>query len=74
MNSLMLEFYLIISIFVGMVWYAGFEGTLRLFYYIELQLKFLPIRIRLYFMHRRMQNEFKHLFGRYSDDGKSNKN
>jgi len=74
MNSLMLEFYLIISILIGMVWYAGFEGIMRLFYYIELQLKFLPIRIRLYFMHRRMQNEFKHLFGRYSDDGKSNKN
>jgi len=71
MNSLILEFYLIILILIGMVWYAGFEGTMRLFYYIELQLKFIPIRIRLYFFHRRMRKEFKVLNRRYLDDRES---
>lgn len=38
-----------------MVAYAGVDNTLRVFTYLELQIKFLPIRIRLFFFERKLK-------------------
>ena len=46
----MIGIYLTIGIFLWMIWYAGVDGTMRLFEYIELTVGYQVIRLRLYFM------------------------
>jgi hypothetical protein len=52
--------YLTIAIVAWMVWYAGVEGTLRVFRYIELTLLYQVTRIRLYFMRRKLEQQLLH--------------
>ena len=42
--------YLTIGIILWMVWYAGVDGTMRLFQYIELTVRYQVIKLKLYFM------------------------
>jgi hypothetical protein len=49
--------YLTIAIVAWMIWYAGVEGTLRVFRYIELTLLYQVTRIRLYFMRRKLEKQ-----------------
>lgn len=53
----MLTFYLLVLIVLLMIAYAGFEGTMRVFAYLDLQLKFLVVRIRMYFMGRKLRKQ-----------------
>ncbi|AOV60239.1 hypothetical protein S820908_091 [Synechococcus phage S-CAM9] len=40
-----------------MIWYGGVEGTLRVFKYIELTLGYQVIKIRMYFMKRKLERQ-----------------
>tara|TARA_R100000406_G_C3083808_1_gene117701 strand:+ start:79 stop:291 length:213 start_codon:yes stop_codon:yes gene_type:complete len=53
----MLTFYLLVLIVLLMIAYAGFEGTMRVFAYLDLQLRFLVVRIRMYFMGRKLRKQ-----------------
>ena len=53
----MISFYLTVSIFILLVAYAGMENVMRLFYYLDLQLRYLPLRIKLEFMKRKLKRQ-----------------
>jgi len=57
MESSLISLYLCMFILIGMIWYAGIEGTMRVFVYLELQIKYLWIRIQMYFMKRRLEKQ-----------------
>jgi hypothetical protein len=57
MESSLISLYLCMFILIGMIWYAGIEGTMRVFSYLELQIKYLWIRIQMYFMKRRLEKQ-----------------
>ena len=49
--------YLTIGIILWMVWYAGVDGTMRLFQYIELTVRYQVIRLRLYFIRLKLERQ-----------------
>ena len=49
--------YLTIGIILWMVWYAGVDGTMRLFQYIELTVGYQVIKLRLYFMRLKLERQ-----------------
>ena len=49
--------YLTIGIIIWMVWYAGVDGTMRLFQYIELTVRYQVIRLRLYFIRLKLERQ-----------------
>jgi len=55
MASFLLEFYLLMAILLLMIAYAGFEGTLRVFTYLELQIKYAYVRILMWNMKRKLK-------------------
>jgi len=57
MDPSLISLYLCILILIGMIAYAGIEGTMRVFVYLELQLKYLGIRIQMYFMKRKLERQ-----------------
>ena len=50
-------FYLVVLIFILMVWYAGFDGTMRLLQYIDMQLQYAVIRFKMRRMQRKLEKE-----------------
>jgi len=53
----MLTFYLMVLILIGMIWYAGYEGTMRIFAYWDLNLRYAWIRVRMWQMKRRLERD-----------------
>ena len=53
----MIGLYLTVTIIVLLIAYAGFENTMRLFAYIDLQLRFIPLRIRMELMKRKLRKQ-----------------
>jgi len=53
----MLAFYLMVLIVVGMVLYAGYEGTIRVFAYLDLELRFTWVKFRLWMMRRKLKQQ-----------------
>ena len=53
----MLTFYLIFGILLWMVWYAGVGGTMRVFAYIDLQVRYAGIKIQMWRMKRKLEKE-----------------
>jgi hypothetical protein len=53
----MVAFYLTVLIFICMVWYAGFEGTMRVFAYLDLQIRFLGVKFKMWQMKRRLEKQ-----------------
>ena len=51
----MLAFYLCFIIFICLVAYAGVDATMRLFAYLDLELRYLWIRFRMYLMARKLK-------------------
>ena len=51
----MLAFYLCVIIFICLVAYAGVDATMRLFAYLDLELRYLWIRFRMYLMARKLK-------------------
>lgn len=71
----MLAFYLTFLIFVCMVWYAGMEGTMRVFAYLDLQIRFFGVRFKMWQMKRQLEKQlglpptdFSTVFKEVNDD------
>ena len=57
MDSSLISLYLTMLIIVGMIAYAGVEGTMRVFVYINLTIRYSLIRIQMYMMKRRLERQ-----------------
>ena len=53
----MLGVYLIITVVILLVAYAGPEETMRLFAYMDLQLRYTWVRFRMYLMRRKLEQQ-----------------
>ena len=53
----MLAFYLMVLIVIGMILYAGYEGTIRVFAYLDLELRFTWVKFRLWMMRRKLKQQ-----------------
>jgi len=53
----MVAFYLTVLILTCMIWYAGIEGTLRVFVYIDLELRYLGIKFKMWRMRRDLEKK-----------------
>ena len=71
----MVAFYLTVLIFACMVWYAGLEGTMRVFAYLDLQMRHLGIQMQMKWMGWKLKRqlvkdttEFEKFLKEYKDD------
>lgn len=53
----MIALYLCVAIVVLMIAYAGVEATLRVFAYIDITLRWQWVRLRMYFMKKRLERD-----------------
>ena len=53
----MVSLYLTLAIVLLMVAYAGVENTMRLFGYMDLELRFQVVIVRSYFLRRKLERE-----------------
>ena len=53
----MLGIYLVITVVILLVAYAGPDETMRLFAYIDLQLRYAWVRFRMYLMRRKLEQQ-----------------
>ena len=53
----MVAFYLTVLILTCMIWYAGLEGTMRVFTYLDLQLRYFGIKVQMWRMKRQLENQ-----------------
>ena len=53
----MLGLYLVITVVILCVAYAGVEETMRLFAYLDLQLRYAWVRFRMYLMRRKLEQQ-----------------
>ena len=64
----MVGFYITATIIILMVAYAGFEGTMNLFFYTYLQIRFLPLRIRINLMKSKLRKELDRDMKHFMED------
>ena len=53
----MITFYLLVLILILMIAYAGVDGTMRVFAYLDLSIKYAIVRVRMYFVGRRLRKQ-----------------
>jgi hypothetical protein len=53
----MLGLYLVVAIVLLCIAYAGPEETMRLFAYLDLQLRYAWVRFRMYLMRRKLEQQ-----------------
>ena len=53
----MITFYLLVLILILMIAYAGVDGAMRVFVYLDLSIKYAIVRVRMYFMGRRLRKQ-----------------
>ena len=53
----MLGLYVVVTIVVLCIAYAGMEETMRLFAYLDLQLRYAWVRFRMYLMRRKLEQQ-----------------
>ena len=53
----MLGLYVVVAVVILCVTYAGVEETMRLFAYLDLQLRYSWVRFRMYLMHRKLEQQ-----------------
>ena len=53
----MVAFYLTVLILTCMIWYAGLEGTLRVFAYLDLQMRYAGVKFKMWQMKRRLEKQ-----------------
>ena len=53
----MLGLYLAVAIVILCIAYAGVEETMRLFAYLDLQLRYTWVRFRMYLMRRKLEQQ-----------------
>ena len=61
----MLGLYLVVAIVLLLVAYAGPEETMRLFAYLDLQLRFAWVRFRMMLMRRKLKRQLDKSFAEY---------
>lgn len=57
MSPFLLEFYILFIIILMMIAYAGTEGTLRVFQYLELLVKTFVIEIKKFFLKIKLKRQ-----------------
>ena len=62
----MLGLYLVVAIVLLLVAYAGVEETMRLFAYLDLQLRYAWIRFRMVLMRRKLKRQLDKDFAHYN--------
>jgi len=69
----LIVFYLLILTFVALVFIGGYDATMRLIAYIDLNIRYYLIRVRSYFMMRKLRSQLirdkKQLFTEKEKDG-----
>lgn len=55
----MLVFYLGFLTVVALVIVGGYDATMRLFYYIDLNIRFFFIRIRMWFFKKKLERQLR---------------
>ena len=72
----MISLYLTIIIVTLMIAYAGYEGTMRVFAYFDLQLRFIPIKIKMEYMKwtlkRQLDKDRDHILKEIEKNAKGN--
>lgn len=68
MNSGLTGVYFTLFIVAGMIAYAGTEETLKVFEYINLQIKYLWVMIRMAMMRYRLRRELDQMVKTYKKD------
>lgn len=53
----MLGLYVVIAIVILCIAYAGVEETMRLFAYLDLQLRYAWVRFKMYLMRRKLEQQ-----------------
>ena len=69
----MITFYFLVLIIILMIAYAGFDNTIRLFSYLDLSIKYEIIKIRMYFMGRRLRRQLISIKNELDAERNSNK-
>ena len=62
----MLGLYLVVAIVLLLIAYAGVDETMRLFAYLDLQLRFAWIRFRMMLMRRKLKRQLDKDFAHYN--------
>ena len=62
----MLGLYLVVAIILLCIAYAGVDETMRLFAYVDLQLRFAWIKFRTMLMRRKLKRQLEKSFAEYS--------
>ena len=57
MQTTIIGFYLTVFIIACLFAYGGYESTMRLFTYVDLHLRYSIIKVRMYFMARKLRKE-----------------
>ena len=53
----MLGLYVVITVVILCIAYAGVEDTMRLFAYLDLQLRYAWVRFKMYLMRRKLEQQ-----------------
>ena len=69
----MITFYFLVLIIILMIAYAGFDNTMRLFSYLDLSIRYEIIKIRMYFMGRRLRRQLISIKNELDAERNSNK-
>jgi hypothetical protein len=73
-SSIYYSTYLVLLIFIVLVAIGGYESTMRLVGYLDLQLRIGIIQIRVFFMRRKLEKEMRSFHKKYGGKNVSNKN
>ena len=74
MNSIYYTTYLVLLIFLALIAIGGYESTMRLVRYVDLQLRMVYINIQLYFMRRKLERQMRSFHKKFGDTNVTNKN
>ena len=69
----MITFYLLVLILILMIAYAGVDGAMRVFVYLDLSIKYAIVRVRMYFVGRRLRKQLIKIKNELDAERNSNK-
>lgn len=67
MNSIYYTTYLVLLIFLALVAIGGYESTMRLIQYVDLELRLKIIKTRMFFMRRKLKKQLEQFHQKYGD-------
>jgi len=71
-SSIYYTSYLVLLIFLALVVIGGYESTIRLVRYLDLQLRMGFIQIQVFFMRRKLEKEMRSFRKKYGDKNVGN--